>query len=129
MLERRQQEFDLVRARYGEIEVSPNLDWLIIKQYSLGSGWNKAQTALYVPIGSGYPLTPPDNFYADNDLRLAGGTLPGSASPDQQQQGRPWLQFSYHVEAADWKPHADLLQGHNLLTFLLGVERRLSETN
>ena len=129
MLQRRTQELDLVRESYGEIEIGPNLDWIVIKRYSLPPGWNKGETALLITIQPGYPTTPPDNFYVDNDLRIAGGQVPANASLDQVQLGKPWLQFSYHVEAADWKPNPDLLRGHNLLTFLLGVKRRLLELN
>lgn len=129
MLERCAAELKLVQARYGEIEVGPNADWVIIKRWLLPGGWNKPEIAVLVRIPPGYPITPPDNFYADDDLRLADGRVPGNASPNCTFGDRQWLQFSYHVEAADWRPQADLLQGHNLLTFLLGAAKRLSEAN
>jgi hypothetical protein len=80
-------------------------------------------------IPPGYPITPPDNFYTDNELRLSSGALPGNSNANTIQLERPWLQFSYHVESADWQPNSDLLQGHNLMTFLQGVAIRLSEAN
>ncbi len=129
MIERRKQELHLVEAAYGELEISPNLDSVIIKRWSLPPGWNKPETAVLVMIPAGYPMTPPDNFYTDNDLRLANGTSPGNSSPNQPQIGRQWVRFSYHVESADWRPSADLLSGHNLLTFLTGVAKRLSEVS
>lgn len=129
MLERRNQELDLVRAKYGEIEVGPDLGWLIIKRYRLIPGWNKTEIPVLVMIRPGYPTTPPDNFYVDNDLRLANGQDPSNASRNQVQLGRPWLMFSYHVDESEWKPQPEVLEGHNLLTYLLGVERRLAEAN
>jgi hypothetical protein len=33
------------------------------------------------------------------------------------------------VDANEWKPSPDVEKGHNLLTFLQGVEQRLSEVN
>lgn len=129
MDERRKREFDLIAAQYGATEVGPNLDWVLIKRWSLGPGWNQSETSVLVLVPAGYPVTPPDNFYVDSDLRLANSQVPGNASPNQSVIGRPWLQFSYHIEGADWRPHADVLQGHNLMTFLAGVARRLSEAN
>jgi hypothetical protein len=130
MLERRQRELELVRTEYGDIEVGSNLDWVIIKKWPLPAGWNKTETQVLVLIPPGYPVTPPDNFYTDNDLRLASGGQPSNSSVNVSQIDKPWLQFSHHVESEDWKPHADLLQGHNLLTFLkIGVTRRLGEAN
>ena len=130
MLERRERELELVRTEYGDLEIGSNLDWVIIKKWTLQTGWSKSETQVLVLIPPGYPVTPPDNFYTDNDLRLANGGQPSNSSVNVSQLGRFWLQFSYHVEPEDWKPHADLLQGHNLLTFLkIGVTRRLSEAN
>ena len=130
MIERREEELKLVEARYGNIEVGTQLEWLVINRWSLLTGWNKRETAVLIFIPPGYPVTPPDNFYTDNDLRLANSALPSNTSPNHNGHlDKQWLQFSYHVEGGDWHPHADLLQGHNLLTFLAGVEKRLKEPN
>lgn len=127
MIERRKEEFELVEAEYGEIEVGPQLEWLVVKDWPLPAGWNKRKTAVLILIPPGYPVTPPDNFYTDNDLRLTGGKPPGNTSANQNHLNKQWLQFSYHVESGDWHAHTDLLQGHNLLTFLNGVGKRLEE--
>jgi len=130
MTDRRERELELVKVAYGELEIGEELDWVIIKKWPLPSGWNKTETPVLILVPSGYPVTPPDNFYTDNDLRLANGGMPGNSSINVSQLAKPWLQFSYHVEGADWKPHVDILQGHNLLTFLkAGVSRRLSEAS
>jgi hypothetical protein len=128
MLERRRREIDLMRERYGEVEVAPDLTWVLIRRFLLPEGWGKTQTELLVPVPPGYPTTPPDNFYTDNDLKLASGTTIGNSSENSSVSGRVMRQFSFHI-ADDWRPHADLLQGHNLLTFLLGVESRMKELN
>lgn len=129
MLERRQREIELIQAAYGELDLGPDLDWLLIKQWPLPAGWNKKSTEVLVLIPPGYPVTPPDSFYTEPDLCLAGGGQPGNTAQGHSVNGRSWRWFSYHVEAGDWRPHADLLQGHNLLTFLEGVRRRLSEVS
>jgi len=128
MLERRRSEMDLIRERYGEVEVAPDLTWILIRRFLLPEGWTKTQTELLVPVPPGYPTTPPDNFYTDNDLKLASGATIGNSSENAPVNGRVMRQFSFHIEA-DWRPHVDLLQGHNLLTFLLGVESRMKELN
>jgi len=129
MVERRTREFELVEAAYGELEVSPSLDWLIVKRWPLEAGWNKRETAVLVLIPTGYPVTPPDNLFTDADLCLADGRAPGNAEGTIDHNGRRWRQFSYHVDAGDWQPHADPLKGHNILTFLEGARQRLTEAN
>lgn len=129
MIERRKEELKLVEAKYGALEVDPNVEWFIVKVWHLGSGWNMAETPVLVLFPPGYAVTPPDNFYTRNDLRLASGSEPGNTSPNANQAGRTWRQFSWHVEGGDWKPHAEVLKGHNMLTFLDGVGRRLTEAS
>lgn len=129
MRDRIQAELEILREIYGDVQAGPDGDWVLINGYKLPPGWNKEQIKLLILIPPGYPTTPPDNFYVNNELRLANGSVPGSTTCDKQIQGKPWLQFSYHVESPSWSPHADILKGHNLLTFMRGVEERLCEVN
>lgn len=129
MKERVSRELELVGRRFGELEVGPNLDWFVVKRFPLEAGWSKAATKILVLLPGGYATMPPDNFYADPDLRLANGAVPGNASAGQQAAGRTWLLFSYHVESGDWQPDPVPEDGHNLLTFLEGVIRRLREAS
>lgn len=129
MKSRIQKELELVVRSFGELAASPDLDWFVLNNLPLGQGWSKRTTRLLVLLPGGYPTTPPDNFYADADLRLASGGMPGSANPDQQAAGGSWLMFSYHVETADWTPAPNPEEGHNLVTFLDGVHSRLKEPN
>ena len=127
MTEWRNNDLDLVQAERGEIERGPNLEWVIVKHWKLDAGWNKDEVEVLVQIPAGYPVTPPDNFYATADLRLENGGEPGNASANQTIAGRPWLQFSYHIEPSDWQPKSDPAAGHNMLTFLAGVAKRLED--
>jgi hypothetical protein len=126
MQDRRKVELKLVEVSYGDIQVPEDMAWFIIPRWSLVAGWNMAETALLVLIPPSYPVTPPDNFFVNAELKLSGGGAPGNASVVEQLGGR-WLQFSYHVEPGDWKPHAEPEKGHNLLAFLQGAKKRLQE--
>jgi len=129
MLERRSQEFKLLQHRYCKLENGPNMEWVVINPFLLPPGWSAKTTRLLVLLPPGYPVTPPDNFYVESGLRLESGAQPASYSEPVSQLGQEWGQFSYHIEAGDWKPATDIVSGHNLLTFMLGVEGRLSELN
>jgi hypothetical protein len=129
MLERRLKEIDLLRKRYGELDHGANVEWVIFKSFRLPPGWNRTVTRLLIIVPPGYPMTPPDNFYVEPGLKLVSGAGVTNYSEPVSQLGQNWGQFSYHVDSGDWKATADILSGHNLLTFMLGVERRLSELN
>lgn len=125
MSERIKRELTLVAAAYGELEMDPDHRWFVIKEWPLVPGWNKERVQVLILIPPGYAVTSPDNFYTEPDLAVKGGAQPGSTSAAQPINGKQWLQFSYHMEASDWQPE----NGHNLLTFLGGVDRRLREVN
>ena len=126
-MERRLQEIELLRRKYGVVDHSPNLDWVLFKVFPLPVGWNAQFTELLILIPSGYPTTPPDNFYVRNGLKLLGGGLPGNYSENQSVLGNSWGQFSFHVQS--WSPSSDFEAGDSLRTFIVGVERRLAELN
>lgn len=128
MLDRRLQEIELLRKKYGPLEQGANLEWILFKEFPLPPGWNRTTTPLLVLIPPGYPMTPPDNFYVPTGFRLASGAMASNFNEGQNHLGRQWGQFSFHVKEY-WSPKADILEGDNLLTFMLGVERRLREAN
>lgn len=125
MTDRIMRELALLAAAFGELEVAPDLKWFIIKRWPLVPGWSKQETRVLILIPPGYAVTPPDNFFTDADLTLKGSGQPGNASMTQPINGQQWLQFSYHIEGADWQPD----KGDNLLTFLVGVTNRLKEVS
>lgn len=129
MLERRQKEIELLRKKYGPLEHGQNLDWILFKEFPLSLGWNGEKTPLLILIPPGYPITPPDNFYVPVGFRLASGAVPSNYSEPATHLGQQWGQFSFHADQNQWRPSGDLLEGDNLLTFMLQVEKRLKEAN
>ncbi len=118
-------ELALVMQAYGEIDVAPDMRWFVIREWALAAGWNMQHTRLLVLIPTGYPITAPDNFFTDLGLMVGAGTQPGNTSLAQPIPGPQWLQFSYHIETGEWQPES----GHDLLTFLAAVRRRLQEVS
>lgn len=120
-------EVDLVRARFPTAEVDPHGQWVLVPDVALPTGWSMDSTPVLVEVPQGYPSTPPDNFYTSPDLKLASGAVPANTSGIRVFDETPWLQFSFHVEAADWRPHAEIANSHTLVTYLEGVLQRLEE--
>ena len=127
MQDRIKKELETLSNKYKEIEVGENLDYVIIKNYSLPDVWNKKVTEIFFAIPAGYPSTKPDNFSVPAGLKTKNGAVPGNYSEAQNHHGKQWGQFSYHMDV--WKPTPDINPGHNLLTFVAGIESRLKESN
>jgi hypothetical protein len=55
--------------------------------------------------------------------------MPGNYNEGQSHLGEQWGQLSFHSEAGCGNPSPALLDGDNLLSFMLKVEERLREAN
>ena len=125
--ERIQTEAQLLTTKYGEVESYEELGLILIKNYKLPKGWNRVSTDILLTIPTGYPTALPYAFKVPSGLRLEPDRLPSNYSEGQIALDKQWGQFSIAVE--DWKPSEDVISGHNLLTFMMGVEKRLQELN
>lgn len=88
----------------------------------LGPLWNQPFTTVHFLVPVGYPVAPPDCFWADPTLTLLGGGTPMNANLTPP----PWtpsthLWFSYHVQQG-WKPTRD-----SLTTYVHVIQARLHE--
>lgn len=121
------QELHLLRHRYPEIQFHPDQRVLLVPAHQLCPGWNSDHTAILLLVPPGYATIPPDNFLTDSTLLLANGAPPQHARSLQPFLGKHWRLFSFHLEPHTWRPTADVSQGHNLLTYFLGIEEHLQE--
>lgn len=129
MIERIMQEVELLQKQYGELEYDPNGSWVLFKKFKLPSGWHVNETELLVNIRSGYPSIPPDNFFVPAGFKLANGQkIDAYTEGNYVFFGRQWGQFSYHIDG-EWKPSANILEGDNLMSFMLNVIKRLKEAS
>ena len=61
---------------------------------------------------------------ASNDLV---GLYWTTSGPVEVHAGREWLQLSWHIDAADWRPSANPREGSNLVTYLIGALSRFED--
>lgn len=85
----------------------------------LPAGWNRDQVTVEFVLPIPYPNAQPDCFYADADLRLAGGAMPTNTG-QQMLDGQARLWFSWHL--ATWTPGVD-----NIHTYLRFIESRFRD--
>lgn len=86
---------------------------------SLPAGWSKDATHVRWLVSPGYPAAMPDCFFADADLRIAGGSMPANSGL-QELNGTTLLWFSWHLQS--WRPGRD-----DLLCYLRFIERRFAD--
>lgn len=82
--------------------------------------WNGATTTIYFVAPVGYPMAPPDCFWADPNLRLSNGSIPQNTGEQTPPfGGEPKLWFSWHVSS--WSPNRS-----DLLTYMRLIQERLN---
>ena len=129
LAERLTQEEPLLRQAFPEAAIDTDALMVILHDYPLPTGWSHDHTDVLFAIPFNYPAGQPDNVCARPDLTLAGGATPGNSQGIQQHAGRSWLQFSYHIDPSDWRPHADAAKGSNLADYLAGALSRFQEAS
>lgn len=85
-----------------------------------GGAWNKERITAHFVAPVGYPLSRPDCFWTDADLRLRNGTVPKNSGVQVPPfSAEPLLWFSWH--ASSWRPNSD-----DLLTYMRVILDRLA---
>lgn len=129
LAERLAQEVELLRQAFPKATIDSEALVVILHDHPLPTGWSHDHTDVLFAVPLNYPAGQPDNICARPDLTLAGGAMPGNSQGIQQHAGLPWLQFSYHIDPNDWRPHADAAKGSNLADYLAGALSRFQEAS
>ena len=127
--ERLAEEIPLLRQAFPDASIDSDACVVILTAYRLPAGWSHEQTDILFAIPSNYPAGQPDNISRATGPHLDGGVAPGNNQGIQVYAGRSWLQFSYHVEPADWCPSANPAEGSNLTEYLTGALSRFEEAS
>jgi hypothetical protein len=124
---RLEQERPLLAQAFPTADLDIDIGVVIVRGHILPPGWSHHETDALVEIPAKYPSTPPDNICARPELTLADGRVPGSNQGHRDIAGGRWLQFSYHVDAADWRTDVDLAKSSTLVDYLHGALTRFEE--
>jgi hypothetical protein len=128
MRDRIEQELDLLRRRYAEVDHREDGDWVRIHPVPTAAGWSKEVIPVAFQIPQGYPGTPPYGFYVPRGLNHQGGQpqsyqdLAGTQPPFPGE----WGMFSWAHDTG-WRPTGDIIGGSNLLNWTLSFADRFRE--
>jgi hypothetical protein len=126
---RLEQEREILLQTYPNALVKIDGLVVILADHTLGAGWSHQSTDVLFAIPANYPAGQPDNICARQDLTLLDGTSPANNQGIQVHDGRPWLQFSFHLEPGDWRPRAEPPAGSTLVDYLTGALTRFDEAS
>ena len=87
-----------------------NMTCVVIRAYALPPGYDRAQSDLLLRLSPGYPDVPPDMWWFDPPVKLAGGGSVQATESIEQHLGRSWQRWSRHFSAGQWQSGIDSLE-------------------
>ncbi|HEY5378267.1 MAG TPA: E2/UBC family protein [Pseudolabrys sp.] len=97
-----------------------NMTCIVVKNFGLPAGYNRADADLLLRLPAGFPDTPPDMWWFDPPVVRADGSKPPATDAVEQHVGRTWQRWSRHFNAGQWRPGLDSLE-----TFLALIRKEL----
>jgi hypothetical protein len=96
---------------------------ITVPNIALPDGWNQTTTRVHFLLPIGYPMSRPDCFWADANLRLSSGMQPSASTVQTLPvSGEQALWFSWHLGL--WNPMLD-----SIITYLRVVRERFEKRN
>jgi len=128
MTERIQEELELIRSFFPDLEYREQEHWVRIPAYPVPEAWGVTASEVAFKMPPGLPNEPPYGFWVHPPLALPGGGVPTNTSgPIATGFGDGWQQYSWAPEV--WNPAEEVRQGTNMLDFARSIGDRLKEVN
>ena len=103
-----------------EIVTESGMICVVMLQWALPSGLDRAAADLLVRLSPGYPDTPPDMWWFSPAVHLANGNALPATNVIQTYLGRQWQRWSRHFSNGQWQSGVD-----GLASFLALIRKDL----
>jgi hypothetical protein len=97
-----------------------NMTCVVLRNFSLPPGLDRAQSDLLLRFSPGYPDVAPDMWWFDPPVKRADGQAVPATNVVEHHLGRSWQRWSRHFSAGQWQSGVDGLE-----SFLALVRREL----
>ena len=128
MATRIEQEVDLLRPAFPNLDYRKQDQWVLIPAYQLPPGWEPSLVDISILIPAEYPKNPPYGIYVRPELHFKGEGPDRYKypAPNQPPFGGTWGVFSWAPEGA-WAPKAEITHGSNLYNWVQSFRQRFLE--
>lgn len=100
-----------------------NMTCVVLSQYPLPSGFDRANSDLLLRLSPGYPDIPPDMWWFEPPVRRADGRPIPATEVTESHLGRQWQRWSRHFLPGQWRSGIDCLE-----TFLALIRKELERS-
>jgi hypothetical protein len=85
---------------------------VVLPGFRLSPGYDREAADLLIRLQPGYPDLPPDMWWFDPAIHLAGGGVVQATEVVEHHLGRPWQRWSRHLQPDQWKSGVDGLESY-----------------
>jgi len=126
MPSRIEEELELLRTRFPNLEFEPRGNWVRITSYSLPTGWNRNATDVAFQFVS--PPAAPYGIYVPSGLLFSDQRPTNYSEPAGNVPfAGTWGIFSWSPGDGEWRPSTTVVNGTNYLNWVLGFASRFKE--
>jgi len=85
---------------------------VLIPNFSLPTGYDRAVCDLLLRLSPGYPDVPPDMWWFSPDVRRIDRAVIAATQVQQVFFGRQWQRWSRHLNTGQWRSGVDSLESY-----------------
>lgn len=85
---------------------------VVIPDFALGLGYDRATSDLLLRLSGGYPDVKPDMWWFHPPVRRTDGQTIEATQTQEQYLGRTWQRWSRHLNDGQWRSGIDTLRSY-----------------
>lgn len=100
------------RAHDHSVTADGGMTCVMISDFPLGPGYDRASSDLLIRLAPGYPDVAPDMWWFHPPVqRLDGAQIPATEAMEHHL-GREWQRWSRHLQPGQWRSGIDSLESY-----------------
>jgi hypothetical protein len=94
------------------IETDGSMTCILIPNFPLGPGFERANADLLLRLSPGYPDVPPDMWWFSPPVRRTDGAEIPATQARERHLGREWQRWSRHLSPGQWHSGIDSVESY-----------------
>jgi hypothetical protein len=92
------------------VSAEANMTCVVFPGFALPPGYDRPKSDLLVRLRPGFPDVPPDMWWFNPPVLLAGGRSVPATEVTEHHLGRSWQRWSRHFSAGQWRSGTDCIE-------------------
>ncbi len=100
------------RGANHTVTAKANMTCVVLRDFSLPSGFSRSKSDLLLRFSAGYPDVPPDMWWFDPPIQRADSRPIPATQVIEHHLGRSWQRWSRHLGPGQWRAGIDGVESY-----------------